>query len=113
MLYAGLRIALADAFLAEYGLNIVVFAVIELLSTPIYAIGTSRGVRAMMDRRRSLGLRWVMLAIAGFVAPDAYVIIAARHVPKSVYIAVLAWVVLGTVLGIRRMRRQIKRVAAR
>jgi hypothetical protein len=112
MLYAVLRIVLAGEFLVEYGLNLWVFAAIEFLSTPLYAIGASRGVRALMDGHRSSAIRWFMLAVAGFVAPDAYVVIAARHVPKSLYIAVLVWVVLGTLLGFRRLRRQIKRTTS-
>ena len=108
MLYALLRIALAEQFLVKYGLNIYVFAVIEFLSTPIYAIGVSRTVRGLVDSRRSTAIRWLMVAILGFVAPDAYVVVAARRVPASLYLAVLAWVVLGTILGIRRLRRQIK-----
>lgn len=108
MLYAFIRIVLADKFLVKYGLNIYAFAAIELVSTPIDAIGVSRTVRALVDSRRSSALRWMMVAIAGYTAPDAYVVIAARQVPTSLYLGVLAWAVLATMLGVRRLRRQIK-----
>ncbi len=108
MLYALVRIGLAEQFLVKYGLNIFIFATIELLSTPIYAIGASRMVRGLVASRRSSAIRWLMVSILGFVAPDAYVVVAARRVPASLYLAVLAWVVLGTILGVRRVRRQIR-----
>lgn len=107
-LYALLRVALAEQFLVKYGLNIYVFAAIEFLSTPIYAIGVTRMVRSLVASRRASAVRWLMVSILGFVAPDAYVVVAARQVPASMYLAVLAWVVLGTILGIRRLRRQIR-----
>ncbi len=110
--YALLRIGVAQQFLVGYGLNIAVFATIELCSTPVYALGASQALQAMIDRRRSTAVRSLMLAIAGFVAPDAYVVIAARRIPKTLYLAVLAWIVLGAALGVRRLRRQMAALRA-
>jgi hypothetical protein len=108
MLYALLRIALAEQFLVKYGLNIYVFAAIEILSTPIYAIGVTRMVRGLTESRRATAIRWLMVSILGVVAPDVCVVVAARRVPASLYLAVLAWVGLGTILGVRRLRRQMR-----
>jgi hypothetical protein len=108
MFYALFRIILADKFLVKYGLNIYAFAAIELVSTPIDAIGVSRTVQALVDQRRSSALRWMMVATTGYIAPDAYVVVAARQVPGSLYLGVLAWATLAMILGVRRLRRQIK-----
>jgi hypothetical protein len=109
MLYALLRVILADQFLVQYGLNIYVFAIIEFVSTPLDAIGVARTVQALIDSKRASAMRWLMVALAGYVAPDAYVVVATRHVPRSLYLAVLAWIVIGITVGVRRLRRQVKK----
>ena len=108
MLYALLRVILAERFLVKYGLNIYAFAIIEFVSTPLDAIGVSRTLQALIDSKRSSAMRWMMVALAGYISPDAYVVVATKHVPRSLYLAVLAWVVIGITLGARRLRRQVK-----
>lgn len=67
------RLVVARETLAQYGLNIWIFGVVDLVTAVPYALGTAKVVEAMVDRDgRSLG-RWAAVAGASFIAPYLYI----------------------------------------
>jgi len=90
------RLLVARATLAERGLNIWVFGIIDLATAFPYALGTARIVEAVVDRDGHALGRWTLVAGASFIAPYCYVAWAGAEegFPTAVY------VVLGVLIAI-------------
>lgn len=96
--YGGVRIFVADRTVKRYGVNIWAFAFVELSTSWLYGLSTARVVSSYVDRTPRKALRWGAVAAATFLAPEAFIVVTARHVPRIVYVVVVALVtVLGTV----------------
>lgn len=88
--YCLVRIVLARHFLGDH-VNVVGFAIVELASVLPDAYGTCRLVGALVDRDSQAAGRWGLVAAAGFIAPDVYVLATARHAPAWLYLVVAVW----------------------
>jgi asparagine N-glycosylation enzyme membrane subunit Stt3 len=109
VVYALVRIVLADRFLTKYGLPIKPFAIIEILSSMIYALASARFVGALVDDHNRRAGFFGLCSLVGFGAPDVFVIVASDHIPRSIFI-VLALIVLGTVIfTVRELRAKMRR----
>ena len=105
VMYGALRVVLAATFVADYGLNIVAFAIIELVSSLALGITTARLAIALKNRRRG-GRAWLFAAVVlSYFAPDAYVLVFAGRMPGRVLVPVLVIVCIGAVSGVLRLRR--------
>jgi hypothetical protein len=129
--YAVIRVVGAKAFLARYGLNIVSFAIIEILSSALLAVATAGLVRSIVDIRLASSFRdpdlmgndryfrpnmgrvrrWAAAVVVFFAAPDVYAYAATDHLPP-VLVAVLGFVLLvsaiSSVVVIRRKVREAR-----
>jgi hypothetical protein len=109
VLYALIRIFLADKFLAKYGLPIKPFALVEVVSSMVYALASARFVGALVDNHNRKAGFFGLCTLVGFGAPDVFVIVASDHIPRSIYV-VLALIVLGTaVYTIRELRVKMRK----
>ncbi len=88
--YTILRFAIAWETLNRYGLNIWIFGILDVGTAVPYAIGTSRLVTSMVDKKLQVAAGWLAVAAISFVAPYFYIVIAGHN--KSLPLAV--WVVL-------------------
>ncbi len=104
--YGGLRIFIADRTVKRYGVNIWVFGIVELSTSWLYGLSTARLVGALIDRRGRLAARWGAIATATFLAPEAFILLTGRHMPRIVYVVVAGLVtVLGTLAVVSLVRR--------
>jgi hypothetical protein len=113
LLYGIARIALAGAFLSEYGLSVKAFAAIEISSSLLYGFSGVHLVRAVVasDRRRTIW--WSLGALMGFVAPEVYVFSVVRRVPVSVIVVLVAIVAVSTAVAIVAMRTKLREARER
>ncbi len=107
--YGGLRIFVADRTVRRYGVNIWVFGVVELTTSWLYGLSTARLVGALIDRHGRLAARWSIVAVATFLAPEAFIVLTGRHMPRVVYLVVAGLV---TVLGTLAVASLVRRVRA-
>jgi hypothetical protein len=109
LVYALIRVFLADRFLTKYGLPIKPFAVVEVLSSVVYALASARFVGALVDDNNRKAGFFGLFSLVGFGAPDVFVIVASDHIPRSIFV-VLALIVLGTaVYTVRELRAKTRR----
>lgn len=109
VVYALIRIFLAEKFLTKYGLPIKPFAVVELVSSMVYALASARFIGALVDNNHRKAAFFGLCTLAGFGAPDVFVIAASDHIPRSIFV-VLALVVLGTaVYTIHELRSKMRK----
>jgi hypothetical protein len=101
--YSAFRIVLAWRFLANHGLSVWGFALVELISAVPWAISTSRITRALIKHNHRHLLAWCLLATASFLAPDAFVIATTHHVPTWIYVVIACWVSIAGVASVRKV----------
>jgi hypothetical protein len=105
--YSLVKIWLAQAFLADYDLNIVAFAVVEFVSVGPYAVGCAKLIGALVDRRRRRAIAWALVATAGFIAPDLFAVLTTRTFPTWLYVMIGLWVVLAAAAALVQARRTL------
>ena len=125
LVYAIIRVLGASAFLEKYGLNIVLFAIVEILSSSLLAVASAHVVRNVVGGpddqtitirggatkyRRRVGRirRWGALVVICFAAPDVYAYVATDHLPPALIglllLALLVSAVSSAILIARRIR---------
>lgn len=106
--WAVARILAVQVWLTEYGVNVWVFAVVEIVSSVPYGIGTARCVVSLVDRRVVPAVTWGVIAAVSYLAPDVYMLSAGEDLPPlSVAIIISVVAVLGAtslVAAIRKYR---------
>lgn len=108
--YGALRVVLAGTFIADYGLNVYVFAIIELGSSLTLGLSTSWLVRDYVAYPRRVRPRIATIAIVSYALPDAYVFAFAGRMPARLGASVAAVVLFGlfaTIVRIRRVRSSV------
>jgi hypothetical protein len=100
--YCGVRVYLADRYLRDHGLNVAVFAAIEFAATLPYAIGSARAVGAIVRHDTRRALLWALVASAGFVAPDVYLLATTDEPPRWLELVIGVWLVVGLAFALRR-----------
>ena len=107
--YGGLRVILVGTFIADYGLNIVAYACIEIISSATLGVSTARLTRNYKNRREvkvpSNNKLLTTLAISAYFAPDTYILAFAHRMPARVLVPVLVIVSVGTVSAVVKFRR--------
>ena len=107
--YGGLRVFLVGTFIADYGLNIIAYACIEIISSATLGVSTAkltRNYKNRHDAERPLNNKLLMaLAIGAYFAPDTYILAFAHRMPARVLFPVLVIVSVGTVSAIVKFRR--------
>lgn len=94
--------------LSPYGVNPIVFLVIDMVTSWPYGLATARIVVNVVKVRWSEVRKWSWVAAVTFIAPDVYVLASAHHAPRHIYLllilvitALIALAVLSVVLQIR------------
>jgi hypothetical protein len=110
--YGVFRVLVANATVKKYGVNIWAFAVVEIGSSFPYSLGTARVVGAIVDRNRQATVRWGLVALGSFAAPEIFILATGHDMPRSVYLvigiilAVFGFVgVFGIVRKVRKTRQ--------
>lgn len=93
--------------LAKYGVNPLIYFVIDVGSSWPYGLATAHLVRSAVRHDGEKAIKWGVLAVATFITPDIYLVVSLHRAPKYVFgvIAVIA-ASLG-VLAVVGVRRQL------
>lgn len=75
--------------LSKYGVNSIAFFVIDAVTSWTYGISTARLLLAVIKKEWKVSRKWAWAAALSFILPQLYILVSARHAPKSVYIIVL------------------------
>lgn len=107
--YGVLRVALAQAFLAEYGLNIAVFAIIEVGSSAVLGYASGRLVDSLTRRQHGGRLRLGAATLGGYVAPDVYVLLSSNHFPTETFAVVVTVIAISTTASVISLVKRVQR----
>jgi len=100
--------------LGKYGVNWLVFLVIDGITSWTYGIATARLLMNVIKRQWKSARKWTWAAAISFVTPQVYVLVAAHHAPRDVYlivIGVISFLILFAVLSLLLQIRRSKGVA--
>lgn len=100
--------------LGKYGVNPIVFFIIDAITSWTYGISTARLLITVIKREWRTGRKWAWAAAISFVTPQMYVLISARHAPRDVYLIVISvitilaiFVSVSFLLQIRKSRKAL------
>jgi hypothetical protein len=105
--YSLVYILLAARIAGPYGLPVLWFAAVEILATFPYTLGVGKVIDAVVARRPEAALRWGMVAMAGFLAPDVFILLATPRRPWWLVVVVAAWVAVTATLAARSLTARI------
>ena len=98
--------------LSPYGVNPIVFLIIDMVTSWPYGLATARIVVNVVKARWSEVRKWSWVAGVTFIAPDVYVLASAHHAPRHIYVllllvitALIALAILSIILQIRSWGR--------
>ena len=98
-----IRTIAVDKTFAKYGVNPYVYLAIVLTISVPYAITTAKLFFAIVSKKyRSLVLL-IPLALFFHFAPDAYILSAAKSVPRSIFDGFILIIAIFTLFGIREI----------
>lgn len=93
VLWAVGRVVIAKATVEQYGVNITVFAIIEILVAWPHALGAARVVTKLIDRDPHGAMGWGALLAVTHIAPELYIAVVGNHMPVGIYISLVLIVV--------------------
>ena len=108
VIYGVFRWVLVWHYLKKYGVQPMIFGVIELSSSCGYAIYSGRLVVAAIDQELSRHKRVVMITIMWFILPDVYIFMSAGQMPRTVVGFIVTAVLFTGVIGVTAILRRLK-----
>ena len=107
VVYAIARAAIVWPTLSGYGVNPVIFLVIDVATAWPYAVGQVRIIQGIRARAWHQIQVWSLIALASFVAPYAYIVGAGSgELPVLAYVVIAALVLLLAAASAARIVRQ-------
>lgn len=83
--------------LSKYGVNPIIFFIIDAITSWTYGIATARLTVSVVRRDWKAARKWTWVSAISFVTPQIYVLVAAQHAPPDVYrivIGVVSFLIL-------------------
>lgn len=106
--YGVLRVVLAGTLLSDYGLNVVVFAVVEITSSAVFGIASGRLVESLLHRQGRNRALLVLATLAGYAAPDVYILGLADEYPANVRNSVIAIIAMSAIVSFVALLRRLR-----
>ena len=95
--------------LSKYGVNPIVFFVIDGITSWTYGISTARLTMAVIQRRWKAVRKWAWASAISFVTPQIYILVAAHHAPRDVYLIVIGVITFMILLALVSLLLQIRK----
>lgn len=105
--YSVVRVLAVAVALRRYGVNIWVFAIIELGTAPPYGFAAVRLARAAVCGDRTALARWLSVWTTCFLAPYAYLVASGHTAPVDDLYVVGIVMLLSLVAALSGMRRRV------
>lgn len=95
--------------LHRYGVNPLLFFVIDVCTSWPYGIATARIVAKVFEKDWPAVRKWSWIAAICFVTPQIYVLAASHHAPRDVYLIVIAVCISMAMFAIASLFFQIRK----
>ena len=95
--------------LSKYGVNPIIFFVIDAITSWTYGIATARLTVSVIRRQWKDVRKWAWASAISFVTPQIYILAAARHAPHDVYLIVISVITFMILLAFVSLLVQIRK----
>ena len=95
--------------LSKYGVNILVFFIIDAITSWTYGIATARLLLSVLKGDWKTVRKWALAAAVSFITPQVYILASARHAPRDVYIIVIAVITILILFALSTLLLQIRK----
>lgn len=95
--------------LRQYGVNPVLFFIIDAVTSWSYGIATARLIMHIIAKDWETTRKWALAAAISFITPQLYILIAARNAPKDVYLIVIGVISALTLFTVISLFFEIRR----
>ena len=99
--------------LSKYGVNPIIFFVIDAITSWTYGIATARLTMCVIRREWKCARKWAWASAISFITPQLYILIAARHAPRDVYLIVIGVISFMILLAFGSLLVQIRKSTRR
>ena len=97
--------------LSKYGVSPIIFFVIDAITSWTYGIATARLTVSVVRRDWKTMRKWAWASAVSFLTPQLYILIAAHHAPRDVYLIVVGVISLIIALALVSLIVQIRKSA--
>ncbi len=97
--------------LSKYGVNPILFFFIDAITSWTYGIATARLTVSVVRRDWKQARKWAWASAVSFLTPQLYILIAAHHAPRDVYLIVIGVISFMIVLAVVSLTVQIRKSA--
>lgn len=97
--------------LSKYGVNPIVFFVIDAITSWTYGIATARLTVCVVRREWKSARKWAWASAISFLVPQLYILVAAHHAPRDVYLIVIGVISFMILLAMVSLIVQIRKSA--
>ncbi|MBI3430228.1 MAG: hypothetical protein HY050_09300 [Actinobacteria bacterium] len=80
--------------LSQYGVNVLLFFIIDAITSWTYGIATARLLLSVIKGEWKVVRKWALAAAISFITPQVYILASARHAPRDVYLMVVIVIAL-------------------
>lgn len=95
--------------LSKYGVNVLVFFVIDAITSWTYGIATARLLLSVIKGDWKIVRKWSLAAALSFITPQVYILTSARHAPRDVYLIVVVVIALLILFALATLLLQIRK----
>ncbi len=94
LLYTVVATLIVWKTLSKYGVNVLLFFIIDAVTSWTYGIATARLLLSVIKGEWVVVRKWALAAAMSFIAPQIYILGSARHAPRDVYLIVIIVIAL-------------------
>jgi hypothetical protein len=95
--------------LSKYGVNPIIFAVLDAITSWSYGIGTARLVTTLIEKKGDQLNKWVLVSAISFIIPPIYVLASATKAPREDYYSVIGVISILAIFSLASLLSQIKK----
>jgi hypothetical protein len=99
--------------LSKYGVNPIIFFVVDAITSWTYGIATARLTMCVIRREWKSVRKWAWASAISFLTPQLYILVAAHHAPRDVYLIVIAVISFMILLALISVLIQIRKSVRR
>lgn len=97
-----------DKTFAKYGVNPYIYFVIVICIAVPYAHSTAKMLFAILANHWSNALKFGVVAVVLHFVPDIYILVTAKHVPRSLFDSFIVMVVIFTIFAVHSIVTHVR-----
>lgn len=108
LLWDILKTLIVDETFAKYGVNPYIYFVIVICIAVPYAYSTAKMLFAILANHWRNAFKFGVVAVVLHFVPDIYILVTAKHVPRSLFDSFIVMVVIFTIFAVHSIVTHVR-----